>query len=61
MAGPGANEARITVEAGSARFVSRAPIAKGPITADTLIEAMPKLAATMTEQLIRVKKREEKR
>jgi hypothetical protein len=61
MAGPGPGEARIVLDCAHSRFVARVPIGKGPVTAATLIEALPKLTATMTEQLERIQVREAKK
>lgn len=60
MAGPGAGEARITLEAGSSRFVATTRAGKGPVTAERLIEVLPQLSQQMVAILERTKAREER-
>ncbi|KQX07339.1 MULTISPECIES: hypothetical protein [unclassified Leifsonia] len=60
MAGPGKGEARIIVEAGTSRFVATTRTLKGPVTADTFLEALPRLEEQMAGILARAKVREQR-
>ncbi|MFC5791988.1 hypothetical protein EDM22_12280 [Agromyces tardus] len=59
MAGVGAGEARLTLEAGSSRFVTTVRIARGPVSASTMREALPAAVASIERQLERIQSREE--
>lgn len=60
MAGPGVGEARLIIECGSSRFVSVVRAQKGPVTAETFIDALPRLNKYMLELLERQKAKEVK-
>lgn len=57
--GVGVGEVRLTIEAGeSTRFLVRGLLGKGPVSADRLIEVLPRLTADLTAVLKRKKERE---
>lgn len=60
MAGPGLGEARLTLEAGSSRFVVMARHTKGPVTTTTLQAVLPQLESQMSDVLERALRRAER-
>lgn len=59
MAGPGPGEIRLTIEAGSSRFVTRSAPGRRDVTAGGLAAVLPSLVSDLTGQLERAQDREQ--
>ncbi|GAA4053791.1 hypothetical protein [Agromyces indicus] len=56
--GVGAGEARLTLEAGSSRLTTTVRVARGPVSATSMRDALPKAVESLERQLARIEQRE---